>query len=318
MTAIRKPGKINGHTTFIDLGMYGFRGITALYLIEGQRRCLIDGGTKTEARRLIKALEALEAFPLDVVVVTHPHYDHAQGIPALRRAAAQQQKPIEVIAGRDAIPLLADATFNNVFGPGPWEAVEDVVPVDDGDSVDVGGVALRVHDVPGHCTGHIALLDEQARTLFAGDSIGNKLGDGTWIPPFMPPCWDPGAFLSTIERLRRVDYQTMCLAHYGAISGDEARTILDEAVETYETWWDLFDRNAGRLDDLDHMVATVMSEINPAVPPFDPVGLPLTVLFPVLMAWNRLRGKGPEAVTSLLLKPTIEQLAMGYRMSQAG
>ncbi len=59
-----------------------------------------------------------------------------------------------------------------------------------------------------------------------------------------------------------------------------------------------------------------MREINPAVPDVRPVALPLTVLFPLLTAWNRLRGKGPEALTSLLLRPTVEQLAMGYRMSR--
>ena len=314
MTAIRQPGKINDHTTMIDLGMYGFRGITALYLVEGHKRCLIDGGTATEAKRLIKTLMALQVFPPDVVVVTHPHYDHAQGIPALRRAAEQQQKRIEVIASRDAIPLLADPSFNDVFGPGPWEAVEDVMPVDDGDTIDLGGITLRVHAVPGHCTGHIALLDEQARNLFAGDCIIYKLGDRTAIPPFMPPCWDPDAFRATIARLKQVDYRTMCLAHYGMIYDSEAKTILDEAVATLGTWWSLFDRNAARLDDLDFMVAAVMKEINPAVPDVSPVSFPLTVLFPVLAAWNRLLGKGPQAITSLLLRPTVEQLALGYRM----
>jgi glyoxylase-like metal-dependent hydrolase (beta-lactamase superfamily II) len=316
MTAIRKPGKIDDRTTLIDLGMYGFRGITALYLLEGRKRCLIDGGTATEAKRLIKMLTALGAFPPDVIVVTHPHYDHAQGIPTLRRLAAQQGKRIEVIAAREAVPLLADATFNSVFGPGPWEAIEDVTPVDEGDTIDLGGITLRVHAVPGHCTGHIALLDERAGNLFAGDSIGNKIGDGTAIPPFMPPCWDPSAFRATIARLKQVDYRAICLAHYGAISGDEAQTILDEAVVTCDAWWDLFDRNAARLDDLDYMVATVMKEINPAIPDVSPVSFPLTVLFPAMTAWNRLRGKGPEAITSLLLRPTVEQLALGYRMSQ--
>jgi glyoxylase-like metal-dependent hydrolase (beta-lactamase superfamily II) len=288
MTAIRQPGKINDHTTLIDLGMYGFRGITALYLIEGRKRCLIDGGTATEAKRLIKTLRALQAFPPDVVVVTHPHYDHAQGIPAMRRAAAQQQKQIEVIASRDAVPLLADPSFNDVFTHGPYEAVEDVTPLGDGDTIDLGGITLRVYAVPGHCTGHIALLDEQARNLFAGDCIGLKLGDGTAIPPFMPPCWDPDAFRATIARLKQVDYQTISLAHYGMIYDSEARTILDEAVATFDTWWDLFDRNAARLDDLDFMVAAVMKEINPAVPDVSPVSFPLTVLFPLLTTWSRL------------------------------
>jgi glyoxylase-like metal-dependent hydrolase (beta-lactamase superfamily II) len=317
MSAIRQPGKVNEHTTLIDLGMYGFRGITALYLIEGKKRCLIDGGTRTEAGRLIKTLKSLGAFPPDMIVVTHPHHDHTQGIPAMRLAAAQQRRQIEVIASHDAIPLLADASFNDVFDFGPYEAIEDVTPVGDGDTIDLGGITLRVYSVPGHCTGHIALLDEQSRNLFVGDSIGIKLGDQTTVPPFMPPCWDPGAFRATVATLRQLDYRTMSLAHYGYIHGDEAKTILDEAVTTCDAWWDLFDRNAGRLDDAQFMVSAVMSEINPGVPDVRPVSMPLVVLFPLLQAWNRLLGKGPEAAASLLLRPTVEQLAIGYRMYQA-
>jgi glyoxylase-like metal-dependent hydrolase (beta-lactamase superfamily II) len=314
MTAIRRPGKVNDHTELIDLGMYGFRGITALYLIRGKKRCLIDGGTRTEAGRLIKTLRAMGAFPPDMIIVTHPHYDHAQAIPAMRLEAAHQQKRIEVLASRDAIPLLADASFNDVLGHGPHEAIEDVTPLDDGDTIDLGGITLRVYAVPGHCTGHIALLDEQTKNLFVGDSIGNIIGDHTATPPFMPPTWDPDAFRATIARLKQMDYQSMCLAHYGHIFGSEAKTILDEAVATCDTWWDLFDRNADRLDDSRFIASVVMKEIKPAIPDFKPVSFPFVVLFPLLMAWNRLTGKGPEAVVSLLLRPTIEQLAAGYRI----
>ena len=315
MTAIRKPGKVNGHTELIDLGMYGFRGITALYLIRGKKRCLIDGGTRTEAGRLIKALKSLDAFPPDMIIVTHPHYDHAQAIPAMRLEAARQQKQIEVVAARDAVPLLADPSFNDVFDHGPYEAVNDVTPVEDGDTIDAGGIPLRVYAVPGHCTGHIALLDEQTGNLFVGDSIGNKIGDHTAIPPFMPPTWDPDAFRATIATLKQVDYQSMCLAHYGYIYGSEARTILDEAVATCDTWWDLYRRNADKLADSSFITSVVMRELNPEVPDISPVSFPLVVLFPLLMAWNKLVGKGPQAVISLLLKPTVEQLADGYRMS---
>jgi glyoxylase-like metal-dependent hydrolase (beta-lactamase superfamily II) len=314
MAAIRQPGRINDHTTLIDLGMHGFRGITALYLIEGQRRCLIDGGTRAEAGRLIKALEAIGAFPPDLVVVTHPHYDHAQGLPAMRRAAAREGKRIEVLAHRDALPLLADPAFNDVFDAGPYEAIRDVTPVDEGDRIDLGGITLRVYTVPGHCDGHIALLDEQSQNLFVGDSLGLKLGDGTILPPFMPPCWDPDAFRATVAKLRQMDYASISLAHYGYIYGPEARTLLDEALATCDTWWDLFARHADRLDDSGFLVSAVMEEISPAWPEVRPVSFPLTMAFPLLTAWNRLLGRGMEAVAPLLLKPLLEDLVTGYRM----
>ena len=56
MTANRTPGKINDNTTLIDIGMFGVQGVTATYLIQGDKTCLIDGGTRKESHRLIKAL----------------------------------------------------------------------------------------------------------------------------------------------------------------------------------------------------------------------------------------------------------------------
>src|SRR5512143_2436708 len=116
MCAIRMPGQINENTTLIDIGVFNAFGITAVYLVRGEKKCLIDGGTHANAPRLIKALRELEAFPPDMIIVTHPHWDHMQGIPRLRQSAYGQNKTIKVIASHQAVPLLADASFNACFG----------------------------------------------------------------------------------------------------------------------------------------------------------------------------------------------------------
>lgn len=83
MSAIRQPGRISENTTLIDIGMYGVAGAAAVYLIEGDKKCLIDGGTRTEAPQVVETLRELDAFPPDIIIATHAHYDHAQGIPIL-------------------------------------------------------------------------------------------------------------------------------------------------------------------------------------------------------------------------------------------
>ena len=115
MSAIRQSGRINANTTLIDIGMWGVSGITAVYLVEGTRKkCLIDAGTRTEAAGLVKALKSLNAFPPDIVIVTHPHFDHTQGIPTLKREASRMGKRIDVLASRDAALHMADRNYNNV------------------------------------------------------------------------------------------------------------------------------------------------------------------------------------------------------------
>jgi glyoxylase-like metal-dependent hydrolase (beta-lactamase superfamily II) len=71
MTAIRKTGKINENTFLIDIGMMGVAGVTAVYFIADDKKCLIDGGTKGEAFRIINFLKAQNAFPPDVIIITH-------------------------------------------------------------------------------------------------------------------------------------------------------------------------------------------------------------------------------------------------------
>ncbi len=62
MSAIRKAGKINPNSTLIDIGMFGIYGITAVYLIQGEKSCLIDAGTRENAAYLVKALKKMGAF----------------------------------------------------------------------------------------------------------------------------------------------------------------------------------------------------------------------------------------------------------------
>jgi len=46
-----------------------------------------------------------------------------------------------------------------------------IVPVNDGDVIDIGGRPLRIIHLPGHTPGSIAVLDENARVLISGDPI---------------------------------------------------------------------------------------------------------------------------------------------------
>jgi glyoxylase-like metal-dependent hydrolase (beta-lactamase superfamily II) len=71
-----------GHEVFqIDTRMAGYDGITAGYLIRGDRPCLVETGTAPSAPVVRDALAGLGIGPGDLatVVVTHIHLDHAGG-----------------------------------------------------------------------------------------------------------------------------------------------------------------------------------------------------------------------------------------------
>jgi len=259
MTAIRKEGKINKDTTLIDINMFGIPGVTAMYLIESGIKCIIDGGTHTEARKILRQLKELDAFPPDMIIITHSHWDHCQAVPFLSQRAKKLGKEIEVYASAKAIPNLKDQSFNDVYEVGPFNNFEiDVKPLKEGDIIDLEGITLRIFDVPGHMNDHIAILDEKNKNLFIGDAIGIKVADNVFAPPFMPPYWDKAAYLSTIEKLKKIDYESLSLAHFGCIFGDEAKSILDESVMIYEKWWGLYEENVDRIEDIPYFIEKVL------------------------------------------------------------
>jgi len=310
MSASRQDQWINANTLLVDSGMGGALGVTAVYLVIGRRTCLIDAGTAAEAPYLVGRLKKLKHFPPDVLVITHPHWDHAQGVPFIRREARRAGKEIRVLAAADALPLLKDKAFNEPFGGGPYHGVDGVAPLRDGELIDLGGIWLHVLDAPGHCTGHIALLDHTNATLFVGDSIGYKTAGGMYQPPFMPPAWDRAAFLATIEKFRRVPFRTLCLSHFGCLTGDAARALLDEAVRDLPEWWDVFTRNAGRIDETEYLVRALSARFGPLCGGVRPVALSRRLGLR-LMPRRRREALIERAVT----RPFVSWLAAGYKMA---
>lgn len=234
--------------------MMGVPEATSIYLVESGKKCLIDGGTGTEVRKIIRQLKDLDAFPPDMIILTHSHWDHTQGVPLMSKRAEKLGKPIEILASEKAIPHLRDQSFNEVFGVGPFDNIEgDVTPLKEGDVVELKDIKLKILDTPGHKSDHIAVLDTKNRNIFLGDAIGIKVVDNYHVPPFMPPEWDSDAFLNTIEKLKKIDYEGLSLGHFGYVYGEESKTILDDAEEAYKKWWKFYEENVDILDDIEHL-----------------------------------------------------------------
>ena len=312
MTAIRTPGKVNENTTLIDIGMMGVAGVTGVYLIKADsgKTCLIDGGTQGGAKHLIKTLENLGSFPPDMIILTHPHWDHTQAVPKILEKA---EKSINIMAAEKAIHLLQDQTWNEVFHAEDCKNITGVNPLKEGDIVEVGEIRLSIYDVPGHAEGHIAILDEKNKNIFVGDSVGFKVGDHTFIPNFMPPHWDTDAYYSSIDKLKEIDYQTLSLAHFGYICGDEAKSILDESLRVFEQWWEIFEKNEDRLNDTGYLAKIIDKEAKPEYPDFKIISTRLRILAMVASGGMKIVRKQPPPVGKLLMKEVIEWLVSGYK-----
>ena len=317
MTAIRQSGRINENTTLIDFGMLGVAGLGALYLIESKETLLVDCGTRSEGPLIVRKLRQLNAFPPDNIVLTHSHFDHCQGIHYIRKEAEKERKRINVMASDKAIPLLENQTWQRVFDPkGHYENIKGVKSVKEGDVIDLDGLTLKIFDAPGHSKDHIAIFDEKNRNLFVGDSIGLKLGDNAYVPPFMPPSWDTDGFYNSVKKLTQIDYEGICLAHFGFIYDEEAKNIFEEAVANFEAAWKVFEsaEEHGRLDDIDYIAETVKKELNATFPELKLLKSSLKFLLGIMNLRRRLTGKEPYAVGEVLFRNyALKWLAKGYK-----
>jgi glyoxylase-like metal-dependent hydrolase (beta-lactamase superfamily II) len=91
-----------------------------------------------------------------------------------------------------------------------------VVPVSDGDMLDLEGLRIQALDAPGHASHHIVyVLDGLA---FTGDAAGVRLPGPSLVDlPAPPPEFDREAWYGTIARLEAMRLQALFPTHFGRI-----------------------------------------------------------------------------------------------------
>jgi glyoxylase-like metal-dependent hydrolase (beta-lactamase superfamily II) len=140
-----------------------------IYLISGERTALVDAGIGFQADDTIGFIrKMLNGRKLDVLILTHRHYDHVGGANAIIREFGPK-----VYTGKgDAEPLKKGdraSTLGERFG-GTLDPM-DINELKDGDVIDIGGHRLRIIATPGHTIGSICLFDEATGALFTGDTV---------------------------------------------------------------------------------------------------------------------------------------------------
>ena len=118
------------------------------FILEGTEKALmIDSGMNTPDAR--KLAETITTKPLELLN-THADRDHISGNAAFDRF---YMNPAE------------EENYRAAGGTG------FVIPVHDGDVIDLGGRPLEIIEIPGHTPGSIAILDISKRVLISGDSV---------------------------------------------------------------------------------------------------------------------------------------------------
>ena len=233
------PRKITDR--FWVLGHYHFN----LYLARGSRaNALIEAGISAIAGPVIQQLESLKVEP-DYLVVTHPHPDHINGLPALRerfpraRVIAGEGAPGFIEHPKTAAALVAEDAFMTHYmatvglksASPPIDrppSLEGCLTVKDGDEIELGGLTLRFLAVRGHAIGSIAVFIPEIGALMPSDSFGFHLPGQGFFPIFFTGFSD---YMATIDRLAALKPKILGLAHQGPLTGHEVEASIEKARE---------------------------------------------------------------------------------------
>jgi len=130
----------------------------AAYLVD---RLLIDTGCSYTAKELAKLLKG---EPPELAVNTHYHEDHIGANHIL-----QQEFGIKIFASRESIPLINRIPKLHPYQEYMWgypepAHVEPLPP-----TIETAHFRFDVIDIPGHCPGHVALVEPTKGWCFSGD-----------------------------------------------------------------------------------------------------------------------------------------------------
>src|SRR5215472_1222702 len=258
-----------GHEVYqIDTRMAGYDGITAGYLIRGDRPCLVETGTAPSAPVVRDALASLGVGPGDLatIVVTHIHLDHAGGTGDIAQMFPSAQVVVHELGARhlaDPSRLMASARMvwgaelDGLFGTLAPTPAERIRTVDRIGLVDLGaGRRLESHYSPGHARHHVGLVDSVSGDLYVGDAAGIYIQEtGDMRPATPPPDFDLEVALESLRLFAALQPTRLLFSHFGPVTAvDEA---LDTAAAEISVWVEETRqaRKAGL--DLDHAAAMV-------------------------------------------------------------
>ena len=261
----------------IDDQLYSIPKWGSVYLINEEKKALVESGPATSAKVVIDGIRGIGVKPenIDYIIVTHIHLDHAGGAGVLLKDMPQAQV---VVHHRGARHLVNPGKLvSSVVEAQGKEAMarcgevvpikqERVQPVSDGDIIRLSDKqGLRFIDAPGHAPHELCIYESRNQGLFTGDAVAVSLAEGEVFLPFQPP---PDCDLeqnnNTIEKLMEVKAKVIYYSHFGV--SNEVEEDLQLALDKLQVWHDIVVEaiNEGTFDSVaEKLLAQARAELEP-------------------------------------------------------
>ena len=221
-------------------------------LLGSEQTAVIDTGMTWCSDRLVHLLEKdLDGRDLDYIFLTHSHYDHAGGVPALRKRWPQA----EVIAsgyakyvfGREGaqreMHRMAKVAADQYLGEGdiseelaelldwPVERMQVDRVVTTGDRISLGNLTVKVLETPGHTKCSLSFYLEELKAIYHSESTGCYAPEGRIEPSVLTGFID--AIRST-ELCQEQGAKVVISPHFGVVEGADPHRYFNDAAR--EIW----------------------------------------------------------------------------------
>jgi glyoxylase-like metal-dependent hydrolase (beta-lactamase superfamily II) len=229
----------------IDTRMHGYDGVTAAYVVEGERTALVETGPKSSLEPVLAGLESAGVDRLDWIVVTHIHLDHAGAAGTLAAHFPEATVAVHHVGAPHLVdPSKLWKSAARIYGDKMdklWGGIDPIPEerirvLNDGDVIDLGGRTLTAVDTPGHAGHHHSYLDGATGIVFTGDALGVKLqGIDAIRPATPPPEFNLTTAIASIEKLRALRPSALWPTHFGPATGD-IDDLCDKAIDSLQRW----------------------------------------------------------------------------------
>jgi glyoxylase-like metal-dependent hydrolase (beta-lactamase superfamily II) len=188
-------------------GPFTFKG-TNTYLVGRQSLAVIDPGPEDAIHR-DAILAAAAGRPITHIVLTHTHFDHYEGLPALQNATGAKTAGFGAERRSQGIGRSKKGETGDVsFRP-------DIV-LRDGDRLAGDGWALEALFTPGHAPDHLSFALVGSKVLFSGDHVMS------WNTSVVaPPEGNMSDYMTSLEKLLARDDEVYLPGHGGQLGSPE-------------------------------------------------------------------------------------------------
>lgn len=228
-----------------DVHMFQQDAFGAVYLIDDDRKAIIETGTSWEVPRILDAVRAFGLKPedVDVLIVSHIHLDHAGGAGFLlesmpRAKVFVHERGYKHLADPSKLLASAQAALGpeaEYFGTMKPIRADRLVSVTDGLTLDLGKHELLFLDSPGHAPHELTILDRRNGCVYTGDAAGLYFpGDEILMPVAPAPAFDLEKNLQTFERLLSLQPRALLFSHYGP--HHRPKEAIENMMAMYPAW----------------------------------------------------------------------------------